>query len=66
MPGQAAGKSRSEVIAAMNRADCTPMKKHASGDSPIAHHNAAVNKRDIKTKGNIFGKTKNISLKGYC
>lgn len=64
MPGQAAGKSRGVVIAAMNKADCTPQKKHASGDSPVHHENLA--NRPIKSDGNIFGKTKKINIQGYC
>lgn len=64
MPGQAAGKSRGAVIAAMNKADCTPMKKHASGESPVHHENLA--NRPLKTDGNITGKIKKISIQGYC
>lgn len=64
MPGQAAKKSRSEVCAAMNKADCTPMKKHATGGEPTVHNN--ITNKSIGMNGSITGKTKQIKIEGYC
>lgn len=64
MPGQAAKKSRSEVCAAMNKADMTPQKKHATGGEPTMHN--TITNKSIGMNGSITGKTKKISIKGYC
>lgn len=65
MPGQAAGKSRSEITSKLNALDISKQKKTGSGDDPVAHANTYGNP-SLKHSGAIFGKTKKINIKGYC
>lgn len=63
MPGQAAGKSRSEVVSAMNSANCTPGKHSGSGGSPVAH--PTCTNKELHHSGATTGKTKKIKIQGY-
>jgi hypothetical protein len=63
MPGQAAGKSRSEVCAAMNRADISQQKKHGSGGDPVHCPNTHGNP-SLGHSGKVFGKTNRIKIQG--